>query len=111
MLARQPHGLIIRLFAGRDAGAGIAARLRARGETVAFLAGAHWARPPENTKLAAGKRGEWPQSGRIGGGERERAAFVAAQREMPPEALFTPPLKAIMRMQSVLLTTAHNVPF
>ncbi len=39
LLARQPHGplIIIRLFAGRDAGASSAARLRAtRQKTVAF---------------------------------------------------------------------------
>ncbi len=66
LLARQPHGpyYLLGYSLGGTLAQGIAARLRARGETVAFLGLLDTA--AGNAKLAR-KRGEWPQSGRIGG--------------------------------------------
>ncbi len=93
--------LFIRLFAGRDAGARIAARLRARGERWRFC-GVTGRTAAGNAKLGKRPNGLNPD-GVLAEIERERAAFVAAQREEMPPKPYLPPLKAIMRMPSVLL--------
>ncbi len=100
LLARQPHGpyYLLGYSLGGTLAQGIAARLRARGETVAFLG-----------LLDTGRRKHKT------GGEKRRMASIRTywrklnanaqrlsprSREMPPTP-YLPPLKAIMRMPSV----------
>ncbi|HHR3904824.1 TPA: thioesterase domain-containing protein, partial [Salmonella enterica] len=87
---------------------GIAARLRARGETVAFL-GLLDTWPPE-TQNWREKEANGLNPDVLAEIERERAAFVAAQQGNASEALFTA-IEGNYADAVRLLTTAHSVPF
>ncbi|EBW8962357.1 hypothetical protein BXK81_14310, partial [Salmonella enterica subsp. enterica serovar Javiana] len=110
LLARQPHGpyYLLGYSLGGTLAQGIAARLRARGETVAFL-GLLDTWPPE-TQNWREKEANGLNPDVLAEIERERAAFVAAQQGNASEALFTA-IEGNYADAVRLLTTAHSVPF
>ncbi|EBA8974394.1 enterobactin non-ribosomal peptide synthetase EntF [Salmonella enterica] len=110
LLARQPHGpyYLLGYSLGGTLAQGIAARLRARGETVAFL-GLLDTWPPE-TQNWREKEANGLNPDVLAEIERERAAFVAAQEGNASDALFTA-IEGNYADAVRLLTTAHSVPF
>ncbi|MGS9102424.1 thioesterase domain-containing protein, partial [Salmonella enterica subsp. enterica serovar Infantis] len=85
--ARQPNGpyYLLGYSLGGTLAQGIAARLRARGETVAFLGLLDtW---PQETQNWREKEANGLNPAVLAEIERERAAFVAAQQGHASEAL------------------------
>ncbi|APG17121.1 non-ribosomal peptide synthetase [Kosakonia radicincitans] len=110
LLAQQPHGPY-HLFGyslGGTLAQGIAARLRARGEEVAFL-GLLDTWPPETQNWAEKEaNGLDPQV--LAEIERERQAFLAAQQGQGSGELFST-IEGNYADAVRLLTTAHSLPF
>ena len=110
LLAQQPHGPY-HLFGyslGGTLAQGIAARLRARGETVAFL-GLLDTWPPE-TQNWAEKEANGLDPAVLAEIERERQAFLAAQKGQASTELFAA-IEGNYGDAVRLLTTAHSAKF
>lgn len=110
LLAQQPHGPY-NLFGyslGGTLAQGIAARLRARGETVAFL-GLLDTWPPE-TQNWAEKEANGLDPEVLAEIERERQAFLAAQQGQGSGEMFAT-IEGNYADAVRLLTTAHSTPF
>ncbi|WP_336284748.1 enterobactin non-ribosomal peptide synthetase EntF [Citrobacter arsenatis] len=110
LLSQQPHGpyYLLGYSLGGTLAQGIAARLHARGETVAFL-GLLDTWPPE-TQNWQEKEANGLDPAVLAEIEREREAFLAAQQGNASEALFTA-IEGNYADAVRLLTTAHSVPF
>ena len=110
LLSQQPHGpyYLLGYSLGGTLAQGIAARLHARGETVAFL-GLLDTWPPE-TQNWQEKEANGLDSAVLAEIEREREAFLAAQQGNASEALFNA-IEGNYADAVRLLTTAHSVPF
>ncbi|MGI3451545.1 enterobactin non-ribosomal peptide synthetase EntF [Citrobacter arsenatis] len=110
LLSQQPHGpyYLLGYSLGGTLAQGIAARLHARGETVAFL-GLLDTWPPE-TQNWQEKEANGLDPAVLAEIEREREAFLAAQQRNASEALFTA-IEGNYADAVRLLTTAHSVPF
>ena len=110
LLSQQPHGpyYLLGYSLGGTLAQGIAARLLARGETVAFL-GLLDTWPPE-TQNWQEKEANGLDPAVLAEIEREREAFLAAQQGNASEALFNA-IEGNYADAVRLLTTAHSVPF
>ena len=110
LLSQQPHGpySLLGYSLGGTLAQGIAARLHARGETVAFL-GLLDTWPPE-TQNWQEKEAKGLDPAVLAEIEREREAFLAAQQGNASEALFNA-IEGNYADAVRLLTTAHSVPF
>ncbi|MEB0898870.1 enterobactin non-ribosomal peptide synthetase EntF [Citrobacter portucalensis] len=110
LLSQQPHGpyYLLGYSLGGTLAQGIAARLLARGETVAFL-GLLDTWPPE-TQNWKEKEANGLDPAVLAEIEREREAFLAAQQGNASEALFNA-IEGNYADAVRLLTTAHSVPF
>ncbi|WP_410731917.1 enterobactin non-ribosomal peptide synthetase EntF [Citrobacter freundii] len=110
LLSQQPHGpyYLLGYSLGGTLAQGIAARLHARGETVAFL-GLLDTWPPE-TQNWQEKEANGLDPAVLAEIEREREAFLAAQQGNASEALFNA-IEDNYADAVRLLTTAHSVPF
>lgn len=110
LLSQQPHGpyYLLGYSLGGTLAQGIAARLHARGETVAFL-GMLDTWPPE-TQNWQEKEANGLDPAVLAEIEREREAFLAAQQGNASEALFNA-IEGNYADAVRLLTTAHSVPF
>jgi enterobactin synthetase component F len=110
LLARQPHGPyhLLGYSLGGTLAQGIAARLQARGETVAFL-GLLDTWPPE-TQNWAEKEANGLDPAVLAEIERERQAFLAAQKGQASTELFAA-IEGNYGDAVRLLTTAHSVKF
>lgn len=110
LLAQQPHGpyYLFGYSLGGTLAQGIAARLRARGETVAFL-GLLDTWPPE-TQNWAQKQANGLDPAVLAEIERERQAFLAAQQGQASGELFTM-IEGNYSDAVRLLTTARSQPF
>ncbi|KNC93186.1 enterobactin synthase subunit F, partial [Trabulsiella odontotermitis] len=110
LLAQQPHGpyYLFGYSLGGTLAQGIAARLRQRGETVAFL-GLLDTWPPETQNWAA-KEANGLDPEVLAEIAREREAFIAAQQGQGSDALFSA-IEGNYADAVRLLTTAHSVPF
>ncbi|MFP2834457.1 enterobactin non-ribosomal peptide synthetase EntF [Citrobacter portucalensis] len=110
LLSQQPHGpyYLLGYSLGGTLAQGIAARLHARGETVAFL-GLLDTWPPE-TQNWQEKEANGLDPAVLAEIEREREAFLAAQHGNASEALFNA-IEGNYADAVRLLTTAHSVPF
>ena len=110
LLSQQPHGpyYLLGYSLGGTLAQGIAARLHARGETVAFL-GLLDTWPPE-TQNWQEKETNGLDPAVLAEIEREREAFLAAQQGNASEALFNA-IEGNYADAVRLLTTAHSVPF
>ncbi|STH96253.1 enterobactin synthase subunit F [Citrobacter braakii] len=110
LLSQQPHGpyYLLGYSLGGTLAQGIAARLHARGETVAFL-GLLDTWPPE-TQNWQEKKANGLDPAVLAEIEREREAFLAAQQGNASEALFNA-IEGNYADAVRLLTTAHSVPF
>ena len=109
LLEQQPHGpyYLLGYSLGGTLAQGIAARLRARGEQVAFL-GLLDTWPPE-TQNWQEKRSQWSGPEVLAEINREREASWRHSREVPTE-LFTT-IEGNYADAVRLLTTAHSVAF
>ncbi len=110
LLDRQPHGpyYLFGYSLGGTLAQGIAARLRQRGEAVAFL-GLLDTWPPE-TQNWAEKEANGLDPAVLAEIEREREAFLAAQQGQASGELFNA-IEGNYGDAVRLLTTAHSVPF
>ncbi|MCX9001039.1 enterobactin non-ribosomal peptide synthetase EntF [Citrobacter portucalensis] len=110
LLSQQPHGpyYLLGYSLGGTLAQGIAARLYARGETVAFL-GLLDTWPPE-TQNWQEKEANGLDPAVLAEIEREREAFLAAQQGNASEALFNA-IEGNYADAVRLLTTAYSVPF
>ena len=110
LLARQPHGPyhLLGYSLGGTLAQGIAARLQARGETVAFL-GLLDTWPPE-TQNWAEKEANGLDPAVLAEIERERQAFLAAQKGQASTELFAA-IEGNYGDAVRLLTTAHSAKF
>ena len=110
LLSQQPHGpyYLLGYSLGGTLAQGLAARLHARGETVAFL-GLLDTWPPE-TQNWQEKEANGLDPAVLAEIEREREAFLAAQQGNASEALFNA-IEGNYADAVRLLTTAHSVPF
>ena len=110
LLSQQPHGpyYLLGYSLGGTLAQGIAARLHARGESVAFL-GLLDTWPPE-TQNWQEKEANGLDPVVLAEIEREREAFLAAQQGNASEALFNA-IEGNYADAVRLLTTAHSVPF
>lgn len=110
LLSQQPHGpyYLLGYSLGGTLAQGIAARLHARGETVAFL-GLLDTWPPE-TQNWQEKEANGLDPAVLAEIEREREAFLAAQQGNASEGLFNA-IEGNYADAVRLLTTAHSVPF
>lgn len=110
LLSQQPHGpyYLLGYSLGGTLAQGIAARLHARGESVAFL-GLLDTWPPE-TQNWQEKEANGLDPAVLAEIEREREAFLAAQQGNASEALFNA-IEGNYADAVRLLTTAHSVPF
>ncbi|XTZ37341.1 enterobactin non-ribosomal peptide synthetase EntF [Salmonella enterica] len=110
LLAQQPHGpyYLFGYSLGGTLAQGIAARLRSRGEEVAFL-GLLDTWPPE-TQNWAEKEANGLDPEVLAEIERERQAFLAAQQGQRSGELFTA-IEGNYGDAVRLLTTAHSLPF
>ncbi|MDM3180045.1 enterobactin non-ribosomal peptide synthetase EntF [Citrobacter sp. Cf108] len=110
LLSQQPHGpyYLLGYSLGGTLAQGIAARLHARGESVAFL-GLLDTWPPE-TQNWQEKEANGLDPAVLAEIEREREAFLAAQQGNASEALFNA-IEGNYADSVRLLTTAHSVPF
>ncbi|EMP5332930.1 enterobactin non-ribosomal peptide synthetase EntF [Citrobacter freundii] len=110
LLSQQPHGpyYLLGYSLGGTLAQGIAARLHARGETVAFL-GLLDTWPPE-TQNWQEKEANGLDPAVLAEIELEREAFLAAQQGNASEALFNA-IEGNYADAVRLLTTAHSVPF
>ncbi|MDM3155831.1 enterobactin non-ribosomal peptide synthetase EntF [Citrobacter sp. Cf122] len=110
LLSQQPHGpyYLLGYSLGGTLAQGIAARLHARGETVAFL-GLLDTWPPE-TQNWQEKEANGLDPAVLAEIEREREAFLATQQGNASEALFNA-IEGNYADAVRLLTTAHSVPF
>ncbi|MTH44843.1 enterobactin non-ribosomal peptide synthetase EntF [Intestinirhabdus alba] len=110
LLAAQPHGpyYLLGYSLGGTLAQGVAARLRARGETVAFL-GLLDTWPPE-TQNWREKEANGLDPAVLAEIAREREAFLAAQQGQGSEALFSA-IEGNYADAVRLLATAHSVPF
>ena len=110
LLAQQPHGpyYLFGYSLGGTLAHGIAARLRQRGEDVAFL-GLLDTWPPE-TQNWAEKEANGLDPAVLAEIERERQAFLAAQQGQASSELFSQ-IEGNYADAVRLLTTAHSVPF
>ncbi|WP_406907900.1 enterobactin non-ribosomal peptide synthetase EntF [Citrobacter freundii] len=110
LLSQQSHGpyYLLGYSLGGTLAQGIAARLHARGETVAFL-GLLDTWPPE-TQNWQEKEANGLDPAVLAEIEREREAFLAAQQGNASEALFNA-IEGNYADAVRLLTTAHSVPF
>ncbi len=110
LLNQQPHGpyYLLGYSLGGTLAQGIAARLHARGEDVAFL-GLLDTWPPE-TQNWQEKEANGLDPAVLAEIEREREAFLAAQQGNASDALFNA-IEGNYADAVRLLTTAHSVPF
>ncbi|WP_338843326.1 enterobactin non-ribosomal peptide synthetase EntF [Citrobacter europaeus] len=110
LLSQQPHGpyYLLGYSLGGTLAQGIAARLHARGETVAFL-GLLDTWPPE-TQNWQDKEANGLDPAVLAEIAREREAFLAAQQGNASETLFNA-IEGNYADAVRLLTTAHSVPF
>lgn len=110
LLSQRPHGpyYLLGYSLGGTLAQGIAARLHARGETVAFL-GLLDTWPPE-TQNWQEKEANGLDPAVLAEIEREREAFLAAQQGNASVALFNA-IEGNYADAVRLLTTAHSVPF
>ncbi|QMD48926.1 enterobactin non-ribosomal peptide synthetase EntF [Citrobacter freundii] len=110
LLSQQLHGpyYLLGYSLGGTLAQGIAARLHARGEMVAFL-GLLDTWPPE-TQNWQEKEANGLDPAVLAEIEREREAFLAAQQGNASEALFNA-IEGNYADAVRLLTTAHSVPF
>ncbi|QIR28441.1 enterobactin non-ribosomal peptide synthetase EntF [Kluyvera genomosp. 3] len=110
LLAQQPHGpyYLLGYSLGGTLAQGIAARLRQRGETVAFL-GLLDTWPPE-TQNWAEKEANGLDPAVLAEINREREAFIAAQQGQGSSALFSA-IEGNYADAVRLLTTAHSATF
>ena len=110
LLNAQPHGpyYLLGYSLGGTLAQGIAARLRQRGETVAFL-GLLDTWPPE-TQNWAEKEANGLDPRVLAEIDREREAFLAAQQGQGSEALFSA-IEGNYADAVRLLTTAHSASF
>ncbi|SCB93362.1 enterobactin synthetase component F [Kosakonia oryzendophytica] len=110
LLAQQPHGpyYLFGYSLGGTLAQGIAARLRQRGEDVAFL-GLLDTWPPE-TQNWAEKEANGLDPDVLAEIERERQAFLAAQQGQTSGELFRH-IEGNYADAVRLLTTAHSMPF
>ncbi|WP_065355487.1 enterobactin non-ribosomal peptide synthetase EntF [Kluyvera georgiana] len=110
LLAQQPHGpyYLLGYSLGGTLAQGIAARLRQRGETVAFL-GLLDTWPPE-TQNWAEKEASGLDPAVLAEINREREAFLAAQQGQGSSALFSA-IEGNYADAVRLLTTAHSATF
>lgn len=110
LLAQQPHGpyYLFGYSLGGTLAHGIAARLRQRGEEVAFL-GLLDTWPPE-TQNWAEKEANGLDPAVLAEIERERQAFLAAQQGQASSELFSQ-IEGNYADAVRLLTTARSVPF
>lgn len=110
LLAQQPHGpyYLLGYSLGGTLAQGIAARLRKRGEEVAFL-GLLDTWPPE-TQNWAEKEANGLDAEVLEEIERERQAFLAAQQGQASGELFSV-IEDNYADAVRLLTTAHSLPF
>lgn len=110
LLAQQPHGpyYLLGYSLGGTLAQGIAARLRQRGETVAFL-GLLDTWPPE-TQNWAEKEANGLDPAVLAEINREREAFLAAQQGQGSSALFSA-IEGNYADAVRLLTTAHSATF
>lgn len=110
LLEQQPHGpyYLLGYSLGGTLAQGIAARLRARGEQVAFL-GLLDTWPPE-TQNWQEKEANGLDPEVLAEINREREAFLAAQQGSTSTDLFTT-IEGNYADAVRLLTTAHSVPF
>ncbi|KLV73747.1 enterobactin non-ribosomal peptide synthetase EntF [Citrobacter sp. MGH110] len=110
LLSQQPHGpyYLLGYSLGGTLAQGIAARLHARGETVAFLGLLDtW---PAETQNWQEKEANGLDPAVLAEIEREREAFLSAQQGNASEALFNA-IEGNYADAVRLLTTAHSVPF
>ncbi|EFE08376.1 enterobactin non-ribosomal peptide synthetase EntF [Citrobacter youngae] len=110
LLSQQPHGpyYLLGYSLGGTLAQGIAARLHARGEEVAFL-GLLDTWPPE-TQNWQEKEANGLDPAVLAEIAREREAFLAAQQGNASDALFSA-IEGNYADAVRLLTTAHSVPF
>ena len=110
LLEQQPHGpyYLLGYSLGGTLAQGIAARLQARGEKVAFL-GLLDTWPPE-TQNWQEKEANGLDPAVLAEIEREREAFLAAQQGNASDTLFST-IEGNYADAVRLLTTAHSVPF
>jgi enterobactin synthetase component F len=110
LLQQQPHGpyYLLGYSLGGTLAHGIAARLRQRGETVAFL-GLLDTWPPE-TQNWSEKEANGLDPDVLAEINREREAFLAAQQGQASGELFNA-IESNYADAVRLLTTAHSVPF
>ncbi|MDE9616949.1 enterobactin non-ribosomal peptide synthetase EntF [Citrobacter portucalensis] len=110
LLSQQPRGpyYLLGYSLGGTLAQGIAARLHARGETVAFL-GLLDTWPPE-TQNWQEKEANGLDPAVLAEIDREREAFLAAQQGNASESLFNA-IEGNYADAVRLLTTAHSVPF
>ena len=110
ILRQQPHGpyYLIGYSLGGTLAQGIAARLHARGETIAFL-GLLDTWPPE-TQNWSEKEANGLDPEVLAEIDREREAFLTAQQGNASDALFSA-IEGNYADAVRLLSTAHSVPF
>ncbi|HFZ1709160.1 TPA: enterobactin non-ribosomal peptide synthetase EntF [Citrobacter sedlakii] len=110
LLAQQPHGpyYLLGYSLGGTLAQGIASRLRARGEAVAFL-GLLDTWPPE-TQNWSEKEANGLDPEVLAEIDREREAFLAAQQGKASRELFST-IEGNYADAVRLLSTAHSVPF
>ncbi len=110
LLEQQPHGpyYLLGYSLGGTLAQGIAARLRARGEQVAFLGLLDTGRQKRKTGRKKEANGLDPEV--LAEINREREAFLAAQQGSTSTELFTT-IEGNYADAVRLLTTAHSVPF
>jgi len=105
----QPHGpyYLLGYSLGGTLAQNLAARLEAAGEQVAWL-GLLDTWPPETQNWA--QKGDQPDPQVLAEIEREREAFIAAQRGQGSERLFTT-IEGNYADAIRLLTSAHTLPY